>query len=955
MHQKLYTRSSLAQPLSKVETAAEEANRKLQEVKRLAKWKPARIAPTPSEPEGSSSKEINDEILERCTRCPSHRKRRGTFRPLIGNDGEFLCDPCYQSEFPATAFLDDTDKSLLQRKGKKVTDKIRNKVTDMLAEAMGTAETDDLDQASMNDDNDFPSEIECRQCLEQGVFRRCCSSYYCHSCYHRVGTCPGCEQEVPLTGIAAKPEDPPGKVAIRLSWVFSSLLLLLTVLFLGLFCWNEYTSPTTVFGHSCRGFFPKCDLSVCIDYDGGLGYGEGGSWVPVSEPYRVCDRESTSNQVVGSACIYDNEMYAWSNSLMGYDLCISSPREEQHRSANVSDSNPLLLFAESSGGVYVFDDDFELPRRTASAPWQEIINGNYSDDCGVSTSPPERGNHGGFEPLENRNALVFTGVYTRHAMTKGVNVEHEGTIEFYLKMGPLSNNPHIKCKAAYDGDVTLEYCLGSDECVEFAVFEAWKYRGHLFHFLSVEIPQVALGNSTSFRFRQKVFDASRDHWALDDVRIRANLQPGWQASSAFAERRQMSESDVQLGACCYGTDQCSVFDEKKSNFQPSDCDVIPEFSSGKPVSRMRSSELYILFCLFAFLSKIVYRRVFQHYTSRVRRRKSPESQSLVGDQFPRMTFHSVTQLTWQYTVASILLSALVFVLLRLGSSLDGAKCFTNTEQCYVDSSFVFTSIIALAFDLRTISIILRKVLIIERPMEFMVDLHPEHAVMQIEGKRIPLADLVAMQRRSVCFVWILSLCYVLGGLPIALGSLMLRSYHLHGASEIWYKVLGFMAILREIFGASYLAKFYLCAQWILASRNNDREVFARALRRKGVIQQFFIGAALISLISMSTIWARQVGLTDPFVGLVAFASCLLMGGFLGALVGIMHGLPVVPEAYLTCWPTTCYGIDYNDKAHCPCLFSCTSCSEMNSRHVLLVVMVDEMLALKKLLSGTLGI
>ena len=239
-------------------------------------------------------------------------------------------------------------------------------------------------------------------------------------------------------------------------------------------------------------------------------------------------------------------------------------------------------------------------------------------------------------------------------------------------------------------------------------------------------------------------------------------------------------------------------------------------------------------------------------------------------------------------------------------------------------------------------------------MEFMVDLHPEHAVMQIEGKRIPLADLVAMQRRSVCFVWILSLCYILGGLPIALGSLMLRSYHLHGASEIWYKVLGFMAILREIFGASYLAKFYLCAQWILASRNNDREIFARALRRKGVMQQFFIGAALISLISMSTIWARQVGSTDPFVGLVAFASCLLMGGFLGALVGIMHGLPVVPEAYLTCWPTTCYGIDYNDKAHCPCLFSCTSCSEMNSRHVLLVVMVDEMLALKKLLSGTLG-
>ena len=952
MHQKLYTRSSLAQPVTVVETAAEEAHRKIRNAKRLAKIKLSRIAPSTDPPvnDSSSKEDIDDEILERCLHCPPHRKRRGKFRPLIGNDGEFLCDGCYQSEFPATAFLDETEKSEWQRRGGKITDKIRSRVTDTIADVMGATEA--VDGADERSSIDFPSEVECRMCLEKGVFRRCCSTYYCHSCYYQSGICPGCEEQVPLTGVSKPEEDPPGKVAVRLSWVISVLIIVLMMICLGLFYWNEMTSPVTI-GHTCRGFFPTCHLSVCIDFDGKNGYGEVGSWIPAAEPYHVCERNTTSRQIVGSACIYDNEMYTWSNKLLGYDLCISSPREERTRPTNVSLANPLLLY--DKGGVYVFDDDFEFPLRRASAPWQEIVNGNYSNDCGVNSAAPERGNHGGFESAENRNALVFTGVHVRHAITEGVKLPHGGSIEWYLKMGPLSSNVNSKCKPAYDGDVSLEYSRDGIEYVQFGLYPAWKYRGDEFHFISVNIPDSAWSNSTRFRFRQESFDESRDHWAIDDVRIRANLKPEWQESSEFISRQRISNDVVQRGACCYDTDECSIFDKKYTKFEFSDCDRIPQFDYNKSMARLKSSELYIFFALFAFIAKIAYQRVFEYYKSIAQAKTNSRSPvSIANDDFPRMAFHAVTQMTWQYSVAFVLLLALTCVLVRFFSALDGQACFSASETCYVDGFLVFICTVALMFDMKAIKTILQRVLVIEKPMEFLVDLHPENAILQIEGRDVPLSEVSGISRRNAGFVWCLSLCYIVGGLPVALGSLTLRSFRLQSTSEVWYTILGLVSILREIFGVPFLAKFLLCMQWFLAFRQNDREDFGRVLRRNGLAKQFVIGSSFTTIIVMSTVIARQVGSVDSVTNLIILASCILLGGLLGLLIGIMHGLPVVPEAYLTCWPSTCYCITYNDKALCPCLFSCTSCAEMNSRHVLLVVTVDEMLALKKMLGGTLS-
>jgi hypothetical protein len=498
--------------------------------------------------------------------------------------------------------------------------------------------------------------------------------------------------------------------------------------------------------------------------------------------------------------------------------------------------------------------------------------------------------------------------------------------------------------------------LGDYECIEFALYKVWKYRGHKFQFVSVDIPKEAWSNSTGFKFRQKSFDAARDHWALDDVRIRANLRPGWLHSTEFAERRERSNSDMQRGACCFDTDQCSVFDAKATNFRSTDCERVPEFDSNMSVSRMKSSELHILFCALAFLAKCAYQQVYTHYASRVRRKncsKSSREEIIAREKFPKMSFHAVTQLTWQYSVSFLLLSTLALLLFRLGSALDGFRCIADPTLCYFDGTFILVSIMALAFDLRAIRTVLVDVLVIEKPLKFVVDLHPDQAMMQIEGKNIPLAEVSALNRRGPSFAWLLSVCYIVAGLPVALGSLTLRSYHLQGTSQVWYTILGMVAILRELFGIPFLAKLFLCLQWILSLDNDDRDCFGRAIRRKGLLQQFVIGASLTSVIGMSTILARRVGNTDATVGLVALIICILFGGFFGVLVGIMHGLPIAPEAYLTCWPREFYCLAYYDRAQCPCLFSCASCAEMNSRSVLMVVSVDEMNSLNNMLCGRL--
>eukprot|EP00984_Skeletonema_dohrnii_P014745 scaffold6249_cov119-Skeletonema_dohrnii-CCMP3373.AAC.5 len=927
-----------------------------QQKRRKLKWRD-KIKTVPVEPA-----EDVEKTLTKCQRCPEHRNRQGKFRLLI-NDGCFLCDACYRHEFPATAMLDE--ESDFRRNVKDIQHNITNTILDHVAEMKQPRQDAVGANGDSSSSSSFPSEIECRMCLERGFFRTCCKSYYCHQCYFQSGQCPKCNKDTPLTGLAAAlNKEDPGRLAVGVSWLISVLIIIIAITAVALLCWNVSTFPVTISANQCRGWLPTCNLAVCIEHNE---HEESGAFLPATQPYNDCDRSTSSHQVIASACVYDWEAYIWSNHSIGYDICISSPREEHSRSASVSSSKPLLLYSNDNAGVYVFDDDFEFPLKEASAPWQEIINGKYSDACGVNRNPSERGSHGAFSPPDNKNALVFGGRQRRHATTQGLNVESGGTVEFHLKLGPLiQNDLNSECQAAFEGDVVLEYNTNS-AWTTIGTYPAWKYRGEAFQFISEIIPSDARTNSTQFRIRQPKFDEMRDHWAIDDFRVLSRLTPQWQYSEEYKQLGRKQSEDVKLAQCCLDTNLCSFFDKKRISF---DSDICENISTAKTnLRRLKTPELLILFTVLAAVGKVLYRLVSSRFTrivkSNLKHLTNDDSEEEGTALFPHKKFSAISSLSWQYSLTFLLCGIMLLTIYRLLSASMVFQCMhrENSEDplCRTnDVSFYISSFAAFCLDARVVGMLLTKVFFVENPrnrkaLEVEVDLHPERRYMRIgTGGVVPVSEITELQAKSRLFSWIVSSCYVMGGLPLALGSLTIQSFELGPELDVLSPILGSLALLREVFGLSLFAKFWLCVGWVFAFRVDDRKEFGRAVRRKGLLQQFLVGFCLTPIVVMFTLLIRRVEYVSSTDNLILFIIFAVSGGLFGLLVGVFRGLPTTPDAYLTSWPRSCYGVTYYEKVRCPCIFSWNYCGEIHSRQVLLIISLDDMHSFRKSLMGNLS-
>jgi hypothetical protein len=76
------------------------------------------------------------------------------------------------------------------------------------------------------------------------------------------------------------------------------------------------------------------------------------------------------------------------------------------------------------------------------------------------------------------------------------------------------------CKTVYTGHVRVDYSLDEGaEWTNLAFYEAWKYQDDKFFHIQLEIPESAISTKIRFRFTQNVFEAARDHWALDNVKV----------------------------------------------------------------------------------------------------------------------------------------------------------------------------------------------------------------------------------------------------------------------------------------------------------------------------------------------------------------------------------------------------------------------------------------------------
>ena len=147
-------------------------------------------------PVATGNDDSNDNhYVEQKSQCQECQRKnvKATYRPLVNDNGAFLCDECYTNLYPATAMY-DADENMFSKINQKIREKRAN--------------------------TKYPEEEECHACLEHGSYRRCCKHYYCRSCYYESGACPGCETPSHRSGVTQN-QQRPSKMAVLATWGIS--------------------------------------------------------------------------------------------------------------------------------------------------------------------------------------------------------------------------------------------------------------------------------------------------------------------------------------------------------------------------------------------------------------------------------------------------------------------------------------------------------------------------------------------------------------------------------------------------------------------------------------------------------------------------------------------------------------------------------------------------------------
>eukprot|EP00957_Ditylum_brightwellii_P168778 12846598-Ditylum_brightwellii.AAC.1 len=661
----------------------------------------------PGEGEGGGDRNSASDDQRGQLICSTCNSKPGKFRPLISDIGDFLCDSCYKCHFPATYFCDDDVRGIAPAFRRKV-----ERTTVIIQHHYNT----------------YSEEEECRVCLERGVLRKCCRRYYCHTCYHIKRICPGCGEDAHTTGISSaknRLHNDPGKFAVASSWCLTLLTSLLILVATATILYNEFTFPTTVWEHKCYGWFPKCNIEVCVDLDvdkdpnNHLPHLIGDAGVPID--YHYCNISSTVNKVVGHACIFDAQLYSRSERSLGFDVCHNAPRE------TVEDESTLF-----SNGVYVFDDDFdhwtnktdfrrESSVNMASARWDSVVNAEASDICGFNSNLSR--DYRKFDQsrgIPSRDAaLVFSGVHFRHADTIDLDIEYGGHVEFFLKMAPITSDiGATPCKTAYGGDISI--ACSKDEgrsWYNFASYPVWKYRSNRFKFVKESLPRNCWSNQTRFRFHQPAFDSKRDYWALDDVRIFRSFNPQWYGSEAYLIQKQSRQTNINSAQCCYNTEQCNIFSKNSINSKDEVCENLRSFDENGGTFRLKSVEIFVIMAGVFSLVKIVFIKIRDKVSLNTAHMEDCPMKG--GDTntgiFPQKEFDLSAHLSWQALVMLLLFLSLYFCTSRAIETVITSRttCASSGGQGQKDGCLDYSKIavtaLAVALDLESICKLLNEV------------------------------------------------------------------------------------------------------------------------------------------------------------------------------------------------------------------------------------------------------
>jgi hypothetical protein len=417
----------------------------------------------------------------------------------------------------------------------------------------------------------FSEHEECRTCLDPGTKRRCCGNYYCDDCYYKVPNCRSCEKPVGKKGGMTE-EMKATIIAIVIGWLVTFFILAAIFTFFGYVISSENQTPVGISDYNCYGIFKKCDHYMCVDVEDNVV--DGSVALPSISSWQQCDDSSTT-KLEGYSCIFDEELWTATNGNMGFDIC-----KDQ--------------FAE---GVYIFEDTFESwhnysieSNTMKSATWDDVVNGYSTPFCGVG------------KYLGGEKALTFSGSFERSATTKPLDLTSGGWIEAELFISPIGYDvSNSNCKSSYAGIVHVEYSIDTpDNWTEIIRYTAADYASSEFFMIRLDLPERAVTNHTRVRFVQSAFQAARDAWALDNVRILRYLPLDWYSNEEYQQNIKVGESLMQEAQCCFDTDWCEY---RLTAKEMSECEY-PWYESS--VYLLRGAELYIIITTLLTVFKLVY-------------------------------------------------------------------------------------------------------------------------------------------------------------------------------------------------------------------------------------------------------------------------------------------------------------------------------------------------------------
>ena len=820
-----------------------------------------------------------------------------------------------------------------------------------------------------------------------GIRRKCCGEYYCEECFYLSSECQSCGEPIAKKGLSGANDNPEyraNSVAVLTGWLLMPFLLFLGGCAVLIATTNELLTPSTLFNYKCKGYFNTCGNTVCLD----LGPNSVLDGVQTIDSWEYCTLGSY-NKMKGDICIYDNELYLQSKSMLGYDLCIQ----------------------DFDNGALVFEDSFEdydssnttnpLGSRMKSSLWETFQFAEVSGDCGGMQSE-SGGRSGGNIGLNSIILRGDTSNQDRIITSKYIDVQYGGRVRFHLKMAPLSGS-YPDCMPAITSTVYLNYQVfnsspnsNNDEWNILSTYSAVYKRSNKFSWEDIKIPDNAISNQTRFQFYQIGHENARDHVAIDNFEILHYFKSGYRYTDTFKEREDESKEEMDFAACCFDTERCQL--KLSEDQRDRICNRYSGYTDSKPYF-FRGVELYVFlgacvkFALWIytmtkeffvlkkvpfanFINRILTMKIVEKYLVdkwKIMKRQTQKTRiyaanlpdewkdMLDGDegklarQNKQLKQDFDLEVSYKWRFMYFVFGPCAFLAFFVYKFTIGQERVMKQDVEFFGlfnipfyTTIVLVTLIGAFLDVVEVWNFGREIVCFSNVFlpKIEVDMREEVNKLFIGDEEISLRDINEIHLFDYKFIYIRAFLLLLGILPYNLIVLCIKDlYFPFDIMRIASLFMGTFVIFRSFLTYTLFLKIYHALGWTynpsFEARDNVGVALSNRTTRLMVFNFGFISFFVIS-ICIAVVDASQwlVGTSIAFIALMIFST----------LLGCSHSLPITPHYILSSLRKGVW-IRVNSRVKCPCIYWCAYCSSLHQVDKMMILFPRNEMRFLEMLRG----